>query len=177
MTHIGLWVTPNRLCTKPMLLSFWQSSQVNCPVPLLPRRRMRITITPAPTRASEYCSRSASQYALLFYVQVTDEETELNVPIMPISSAASPHGLLVPQLQGLCLILPAPEQSRGSENDCWVNAPKWICTLGALPIDLTRCVWLLQHRVGVSHLDGWAHNGLTLSAWQGQHIVATCLFL
>ncbi|KAK1337653.1 hypothetical protein QTO34_002286 [Cnephaeus nilssonii] len=37
---------------------------------------------------------------------VTDEETELNVPIMSISSAASPHGPLVPQTQELCLILP-----------------------------------------------------------------------
>lgn len=67
---------------------------------------MRITITPAITTAPEHCSRSASQHVVLFYVQVTDEETGLNVPIMSISSAASPHGLLVPQLQKLCLILP-----------------------------------------------------------------------
>ncbi|EPQ08239.1 Selenocysteine-specific elongation factor [Myotis brandtii] len=39
-------------------------------------------------------------------LKVTDEETELNVPIMTISSAASPQGPLVPQLQKLCLILP-----------------------------------------------------------------------
>lgn len=94
---------------------------------------MKITITPAATMASEHCSHSASQHVVLFYVQVTDEETELNVPVMSISSAASPRGPLVPQMQELCLILPVVP-SRCSENDApWEKAPEWVFTLGALP--------------------------------------------